>query len=256
MVSTPKEKSIIEQLEIHFERSNKIFQRGKSTISFLNYLVKGSQHYLKNIYGENSDLSRRFLDLKSSVVSPENLSRTVEEQLIVLREVIQDLKSIPKIQKVQGETSRSRTENIKGLGRIFIGHGRNPIWSRLLVYLKDELNFDVEVFESESHTSEHIIDILKEFLDKCDTSVIIMTKDDETTEGKKRSRQNVIHEIGLFQGRLGFDRVILLQETGTEDFSNIHGLQVIRFQNSIEDTFYQLDRTLKKLNVKQSDRDL
>ena len=74
-----------------------------------------------------------------------------------------------------------------------------------------------------------------------------MTADDRTAEGKGRARQNVIHEIGLFQGRLGFNRVILLQQVGTEDFSNVEGLQTARFSERVEDGFYDLDRAVRKL---------
>ena len=36
---------------------------------------------------------------------------------------------------------------------------------------------------------------------------------------------NVVHEAGLFQGRLGFTRAIVLLEEGCAEFSNIQGLQ-------------------------------
>jgi predicted nucleotide-binding protein len=39
----------------------------------------------------------------------------------------------------------------------------------------------------------------------------------------------VIHEVGLFQGRLGFAKAIVLLEEGCTEFSNIHGLGQIRF---------------------------
>jgi hypothetical protein len=32
------------------------------------------------------------------------------------------------------------------------------------------------------------------------------------------------HEVGLFQGRLGFEKAIVLLEDGCEEFSNIKGL--------------------------------
>jgi hypothetical protein len=38
-----------------------------------------------------------------------------------------------------------------------------------------------------------------------------------------------IHEAGLFQGKLGFTKAILILEEGREEFSNIHGLGQIRF---------------------------
>jgi predicted nucleotide-binding protein len=43
------------------------------------------------------------------------------------------------------------------------------------------------------------------------------------------ARENVIHEVGLCQGRLGFHRTIVLLENGCAQFSNIAGLGQIRF---------------------------
>ena len=57
-----------------------------------------------------------------------------------------------------------------------------------------------------------------------------MTAEDATAEGDVRARQNVVHEIGLFQGRLGFTRGIVLFEEGAEEFSNINGIDQIRFK--------------------------
>jgi len=41
--------------------------------------------------------------------------------------------------------------------------------------------------------------------------------------------KNVVHEAGLFQGRLGFKKAILLLEETCEKFSNIDGLGYIPF---------------------------
>jgi predicted nucleotide-binding protein len=43
------------------------------------------------------------------------------------------------------------------------------------------------------------------------------------------ARENVIYEIGLFQGFFGFSRAIVLLEEGCEEFSNIQGVTQIRF---------------------------
>jgi predicted nucleotide-binding protein len=56
-----------------------------------------------------------------------------------------------------------------------------------------------------------------------------MTAEDEQTDGTLRARENVVHEVGLFQGRLGFARAIVLVEDECKEFSNIHGLGQIRF---------------------------
>jgi Predicted nucleotide-binding protein containing TIR-like domain len=51
------------------------------------------------------------------------------------------------------------------------------------------------------------------------------TGKDETKDGKLLARQNVVHEAGLFQGKLGFTRAIILLEEVTEEFSNLAGLK-------------------------------
>lgn len=138
----------------------------------------------------------------------------------------------------------------KGLGKIFIGHGRSKLWARLQIFLKDDLNLQTLTFEDESRTSESIVNILNEFLDNSSMAILVMTAEDETAEGKSRARQNVIHEAGLFQGRLGFDKVIILKQNEIEEFSNIAGLQYIPFSgDNIEQCFYELQRKFKKLGL-------
>jgi predicted nucleotide-binding protein len=46
---------------------------------------------------------------------------------------------------------------------------------------------------------------------------------------KLHARENVIHEAGLFQARLGYKRTIILLEEGCEPFSNNSGIGEIRF---------------------------
>ena len=67
------------------------------------------------------------------------------------------------------------------------------------------------------------------------------------SEGNRRARQNVVHEAGLFQGRLGFAKAIILLEEGTEEFSNIHGLQQIRYsRGNIKETFGEVLATIRR----------
>ena len=134
-----------------------------------------------------------------------------------------------------------------GGGKVFIGHGRSQLWARVQLFLQDDLQLQTETFESESRTSETIVNILEGFLNNSSFAILIMTAEDETSEGTVRARQNVIHEAGLFQGRLGFDKVVILKQTETEEFSNIAGLQYIPFTgDNIEQCFYELQRKLKK----------
>ncbi len=65
-----------------------------------------------------------------------------------------------------------------------------------------------------------------------------MTGEDETKDNELQPRLNVVHELGLFQGRLGFRRAIMLLEDGTQGFSNMQGVEQIRFsKGNIKETF-------------------
>ena len=46
-----------------------------------------------------------------------------------------------------------------------------------------------------------------------------MTAEDENAEGRMQARMNVIHEVGLFQGRLGFEKAIVILEEGCDEFT-------------------------------------
>jgi predicted nucleotide-binding protein len=62
-----------------------------------------------------------------------------------------------------------------------------------------------------------------------------------------RPRQNVVHEAGLFQGRLGFSRAIVLIEEGIEDFSNLQGVHQIPYtKGNIKETFGDVLATLRR----------
>ena len=89
--------------------------------------------------------------------------------------------------------------------------------------------------------------MIAEVLDKSSFAILVMTGEDVMEDGTVRARQNVIHETGLFQGRLGFTRTIVLMEEGTEEFSNIHGVNQIRYtKGKIKETFGDVLAVLKR----------
>ena len=114
-------------------------------------------------------------------------------------------------------------------GAVFIGHGGSPVWRELKEFLSEKLKLKVEEFNSKPVAGRSTTERLQEMLDTCCFAFLVLTGEDESSDGKKHARQNVIHETGLFQGRYGFMRAIVLLEDGCEEFSNIHGLSQIRF---------------------------
>ena len=113
--------------------------------------------------------------------------------------------------------------------KIFIGHGGSDIWKVLRDFIVDTLELEYEEFNRVSAAGEFTSNRLEEMLDKSCMAFLIMTGEDEQPDGKLRARENVVHEVGLFQGRLGFKKAIILLEKGCQEFSNIRGIGQIRF---------------------------
>jgi len=79
---------------------------------------------------------------------------------------------------------------------------------------------------------------------------IIMTAEEEHPGGTVHARENVIHELGLFQGHLGFERAIILLEEGCAEFSNIHGITQIRFaKGNIKAAFEEIRKVLEREHI-------
>ncbi|MDD5250300.1 MAG: nucleotide-binding protein [Rhodocyclaceae bacterium] len=130
---------------------------------------------------------------------------------------------------------------------VFVGHGRSPAWRDLKDHMQDKHGIEIEAYETGARAGHTIRDILEDMASKSSFAVLVLTGEDEQADGNLRSRQNVIHEAGLFQGRLGFARAILLLEDGVEEFSNVQGVQYIRFgRGNIRETFGEVLATLRR----------
>jgi len=132
--------------------------------------------------------------------------------------------------------------------RIFIGHGGvSQEWSKLKDHLRDHHDYEVVAFQTGARSGHTIRDILQEMLLEGTFALLVMTAEDEQADGSMRARQNVVHEAGLFQGRLGFNRAIILLEDGVENFSNLDGVQYIPFaKGNIRETYGDVLATLHR----------
>ena len=134
--------------------------------------------------------------------------------------------------------------------RVFIGHGHSLVWRELQNFLEKRLNLSVEEFNRVSTAGIPTVTRLQEMLGTATFAFLVMTAEDETPDGKLRARMNVVHEAGLFQGKLGFEKAIVLLEDGCEDFSNIHGLGQIRFpKGKIEAHFEEIRQVLEREEI-------
>ncbi|WP_326952159.1 TIR domain-containing protein [Amycolatopsis sp. NBC_01286] len=112
---------------------------------------------------------------------------------------------------------------------VFIGHGRSPLWRELKDFINERLRLPYDEFNRVPVAGVTNIQRLIGMLDSAKIAFLVLTAEDEREDGTVTARMNVVHEVGLFQGRLGFSRAIVMLEEGCEEFSNINGLGQIRF---------------------------
>jgi len=129
---------------------------------------------------------------------------------------------------LERKNRRKKATNRVGTN-VFIGHGRSGIWRELKDFIQDRMRLPSDEFNRVPVAGVTNVTRLSEMLDAAAIAFLVMTAEDEMGDGELQARMNVVHEAGLFQGRLGFARAIVLWEEGCKGFSNIEGLGQIRF---------------------------
>ncbi len=198
----------------------------------------------------------QFWDYSGRVRTREaNLSDAVEYYNFSIRSKVASLQSLLHrldLYPLQTPTDVQQTLTKDSLPstKIFIGHGHSLIWHELKDYIQDTLHLPIDEFNREPVAGISNKERLQEMLSHAACAFLIMTAEDEHADATLHARENVIHETGLFQGRLGFKKAIVLLEEGCKDFSNIHGMGYIPFpKGNIGASFERVRRVLEREGI-------
>ena len=101
------------------------------------------------------------------------------------------------IERETRQQQRTLTRNAKGT-KVFIGHGHSLVWWELKDFVENKLGIDVEEFNRVSVAGVPNTIRLESMLDSSMFAFIVMTGEDEQPDGQLRTRENVVHEAGLF----------------------------------------------------------
>jgi predicted nucleotide-binding protein len=170
---------------------------------------------------------------------------------------------IPLVSKSDG--SRAIREALRELGiisdkaapRAFIVHGHDEsALLQLKNYLQNTLQWQEPiVLREQPRGGKTIIEKFEDLSErmKIDCVFVLMTPDDKvgTSKDPRRSRQNVIFELGFFYAQFGRQsgRVIVLHKGPNELPSDIQGIVWIGIDNGIEAAGEELRRELKELSL-------
>ncbi len=171
-------------------------------------------------------------DKKTSYISIQSINRKEIEGIFLIFE-----------SKLSESTIKIKDKPIK----IFIGHGQNDQWRDLKDHLHEKHGIEVVAYEIGPRAGLSIKEVLESMLKESSFALLVLTGEDTDSEGQSHARENVIHELGLFQGKIGFKRAIAMLEKDVNEFSNIFGVNQVRFsKGNIKETFGEIISIIKR----------
>jgi predicted nucleotide-binding protein len=195
-----------------------------------------------DLYGDfqpiKTEPELKMADASPGKPTPNHFSRAQAERLT------RDIDQIFEI-RANSELEQPKPESMR---RVFITHGRSNDWRAVQPFIEKDIGLSTIELAQEPNIGRTIIEKLIDNAARCDSAVIVMTGDDVVNEDEARVRENVMHEIGFFQGRYGRSAVILLHEDGVNIPTNLAGVAYVPFpKGQIEAGFHVLQRELRAI---------
>lgn len=205
--------------------------------------------YARAIQPRGSFMTRDMIAVGQGMQTPPHL--TVIAEICAMENAFEQCDKLAKIARRaashQEIRERQHSEKRRIGTNVFIGHGRSLVWRDLKDFIQDRLGLPWDEFNRVPVAGVTNITRLSQMLDDAAIAFLVLTGEDEHADAKMHPRMNVVHEAGLFQGRLGFTKAIVLLEEGCEEFSNIEGLGQIRFpKGNVKAAFEEIRRVLER----------
>jgi len=211
--------------------------------------VFGAGDFIQALRPSGDLISRDAIAIMQGVWTPPHFSVLVEVAAMKAPKAACELLS-DSVRRAYAHLERTekKLRRAESVGtNVFIGHGRSKEWKDLKDFINDRMRLPWDEFNRVPVAGIPNTVRLSAMLDATAIALLVFTGEDETADGRLQARMNVVHEAGLFQGRLGFSKAIILLEEGCEEFSNIQGLGQIRFpKNNIKAAFHEIQLVLER----------
>ena len=197
---------------------------------------------LPNLYGDfqtiKTEPDTTMVAPSAGETAPIHFSRPQADRLVRDIEQIFEIRANSELEQPKQQVEQ----------RVFITHGHSNDWRQVQAFIEKDVQLLTIALEQEPNMGLTIIEKLIDNSVRCNSSVIVMTGDDVANGDEARVRENVMHEIGFFQGRYGRSNVILLHEEGVNIPTNLSGVAYVPFpKGNIQAGFHVLQRELKAI---------
>jgi predicted nucleotide-binding protein len=233
--SNSKKNTVLKILNNHINKAKITISKGNVKLGQLKMWSLSVRNQLVKIHEKETSICTSFLP--KNIPEDSNMQNEMNKRIQLLEQYVSNIQKI-------GESAF--IGNNLGLS-VFIGHGRSPLWRELKDFINDRLHLPWDEFNREAVAGKSTIERISEMLNFAGFAFLIMTAEDLHSDDSAHARQNVVHEVGLFQGKLGYKKAIILLEEGCSEFSNIIGLSQIRFpKGNIANSFEEIRRVLER----------
>lgn len=218
MTDNPEPTPLLVVLRQVLERADKILATSNPAPGALimwNGAVRGQ---LMKVYGRNAPQVDHFPLIALGTIRPETVRDEFTRRVDHLRRFLDGLENL---------VDQTRSPMLGK--RVFIGHGRSHFWLELKDFISSRLSLPCDEFNLKPAAGLSTSERIESMLAEAGFAFLVMTAEEKLSDGSYQARANVIHEVGLFQARLGSRRAIVMLEEGCSEFSNISGLTQIRF---------------------------
>lgn len=224
-------------LERTIHLGKELVSKPEVAVTQLNAWLRILRDTLDPIYPANSEVFAAEFKIERPL-SPEDARRLLHLRLEEVRRFKDGLVAI------------GRKAFLSQRGRVFIGHGHSPVWREVKDFIADRLKIECDEFNRQPVAGLDTSERLSQLLKAACFAFLIMTPEDQHADASLHARENVIHELGLFQGRLGSKKAIVLLEDGCDVFSNIQGISRLSFPHGhVSAAFEDMRRVLEREGI-------
>jgi len=116
--------------------------------------------------------------------------------------------------------------------KIFIVHGHDSHMKRAVSRFVEKIGYEPVILHEQANRGRTIIEKLEDYANDIQFAIILYSPADEMMDGKKRARQNVVFEHGLFVSRLTRQRVVAIykKDNDIESLSDLSGVLYIKYE--------------------------
>jgi predicted nucleotide-binding protein len=136
---------------------------------------------------------------------------------------------------------------------VFIVHGHDELnLLKLKDLLRERWHLIPIVMNKKAGKGRTLLEKFEEEAQAASYAIALFTPDDVIDKGEEsyfQARPNTIFELGWFFGRLGRDKVCLLVKEGTETLTDLEGLSVIFFKETVEEKISELEEEFRAAKI-------